>query len=130
MITWANNWGPRLGASYDLTGDGRTLVKASYGQFWLYPGADFASSINPNASTWYRQYRWTTDLNRNGVWDPGEEGALLGCQRRLGVDGAGSRHCRTPTPIRPRRISNARSQRISAFAQDSSGTDAVRSERP
>lgn len=78
VITWANNWGPRLGASYDLTGDGRTLIKGSYGQFWLYPGADFASSINPNASTWYRQYRWTTDLNRNGVWDPGEEGALLG----------------------------------------------------
>jgi len=78
VITWANNWGPRLGVSYDLTGDGRTLVKGSYGQFWLYPGADFASSINPNASTWYRQYRWTTDLNRNGVWDPGEEGALLG----------------------------------------------------
>ncbi len=78
VITWANNWGPRLGASYDLTGDGRTLVKGSYGQFWLYPGADFASSINPNASTWYRQFRWTTDLNRNGVWDPGEEGALLG----------------------------------------------------
>jgi carboxypeptidase family protein len=78
VITWANNWGPRLGASYDLTGDGRTLVKASYGKFWLYPGADFASSINPNASTWYRQYRWTTDANRNGVWDPGEEGALLG----------------------------------------------------
>ena len=78
VITWANNWGPRLGASYDLTGDAKTLVKASYGQFWLYPGADFASSINPNSATWYRQYRWTTDLNGNGVWDSGEEGALLG----------------------------------------------------
>jgi hypothetical protein len=78
VITWANNWGPRLGASYDLTGDAKTLVKASYGQFWLYPGADFASSINPNSATWYRQYRWTSDLNGNGVWDAGEEGALLG----------------------------------------------------
>jgi len=39
--------------------------------------ADFASSINPNASTWYRQYRWTTDLNRNGFWI-GRRGALLG----------------------------------------------------
>jgi hypothetical protein len=78
VITWANNWGPRFGASYDLTGDAKTLVKASYGQFWLYPGADFASSINPNSATWYRQYRWTTDVNGNGVWDAGEEGALLG----------------------------------------------------
>jgi len=78
VITWNNNWGPRLGVSYDLTGDTKTLVKASYGQFWLYPGADFASSINPNASTWNKQYRWTNDANHNGVWDPGEEGALLG----------------------------------------------------
>src|SRR5262252_5287431 len=78
VITWRNNWGPRLGVSYDVTGDAKTLVKASYGQFWLYPGADFASSINPNASTWYTQYRWTTDSNRNGVWDPGEQGAVLG----------------------------------------------------
>lgn len=78
VITWNNNWGPRFGISYDVTGNAKTLVKASYGEFWLYPGADFASSINPNAATWYRQYRWTTDLNRNGSWDPGEEGALLG----------------------------------------------------
>ncbi|MGH9141302.1 MAG: TonB-dependent receptor domain-containing protein, partial [Vicinamibacterales bacterium] len=78
VITWGNNWGPRLGVSYDVTGDGKTLVKGSFGQFWLYPGADFASSINPNSATWYRQYRWTNDLNGNGVWDAGEEGALLG----------------------------------------------------
>jgi outer membrane receptor protein involved in Fe transport len=78
VITWNNNWGPRFGISYDVTGDAKTLLKASFGQFWLYPGADFASSINPNASTWFKQYRWTTDLNRNGVWDPGEEGAVLG----------------------------------------------------
>ncbi len=78
VITWGNNWGPRLGASYDLTGDAKTLLKGSFGQFWLYPGADFASSINPNSATWYRQYRWTADPNGNGVWDSGEEGALLG----------------------------------------------------
>ena len=78
VLTWADNWGPRLGASYALTDDSRTLIKASYGQFWLYPGADFASSINPNASTWYQQYRWTTDTNGNGVWDRGEEGAVIG----------------------------------------------------
>ena len=27
VITWGNNWGPRLGASYDLTGDAKTLLK-------------------------------------------------------------------------------------------------------
>lgn len=70
-----NNWGPRLSASYDLTGDARTLVKASWGQFWLYPGADLASGLNPNATMWFERYGWT-DLNGNGIFNPGEQGAL------------------------------------------------------
>lgn len=70
-----NNWGPRLSASYDLTGDAKTLVKASFGQFWLYPGADLASGLNPNATMWFERYGWT-DLNGNGVFNPGEQGAL------------------------------------------------------
>ena len=32
-----NNWGPRLGLSADLTGDGKTVLKLHYGRFWLYP---------------------------------------------------------------------------------------------
>ncbi|HWW82533.1 MAG TPA: hypothetical protein VNZ26_02960, partial [Vicinamibacterales bacterium] len=74
-VIW-NNWGPRLGLSYDLSGDGKTVVKASYGQFWLYPGADFPATLNPNPAGWYKQYTWT-DTNHNGVWDPGEEGRLI-----------------------------------------------------
>lgn len=70
-----NNWGPRLSASYDLTGDAKTLVKASWGQFWLYPGADLASGLNPNATMWFERYGWT-DLNGNGIFNPGEQGAL------------------------------------------------------
>ncbi len=34
-----NNWGPRLGMSADLTGDGKTVLKLHYGKFWVYPGA-------------------------------------------------------------------------------------------
>ncbi len=74
VVTW-NDWGPRLGASYDLTGDGRTVVKANYGKFWLFPAADFASSANPNSQQWYRTYAWN-DPNRNGVYDAGEQGTL------------------------------------------------------
>jgi hypothetical protein len=74
-VVW-NNWGPRFGFSFDLTGNGKTVVKASFGQFWLYPGADFAATLNPNPAGWYKQYAWT-DTNRNGVWDPGEEGRLI-----------------------------------------------------
>ena len=74
-VTW-NNWGPRLGMSVDVTGDGKTLVKGSFGQFWYYPGADFAATLNPNPPGWYKQYTWT-DANHDGVWDPGEEGRLI-----------------------------------------------------
>ena len=51
------------------------MAKASYGQFWLYPGADLASGLNPNATMWFERYGWT-DPNRNGVFDTGEQGAL------------------------------------------------------
>ena len=74
-MTW-NNWGPRLGVSVDVTGDGKTLLKSSFGQFWYYPGADFAATLNPNPAGWYKQFTWT-DSNHNGTWDPGEEGRLI-----------------------------------------------------
>jgi hypothetical protein len=33
----SNNWAPRLGGAFDLSGDNRTVVKGSYG--WYYEGA-------------------------------------------------------------------------------------------
>ena len=74
-----NNVGPRLGMSVDLTGDAKTVAKASYGKFWLYPAADLASGLNPNAAMWFRRYSWA-DPNRNGVFDLGEQGNLLSVQ--------------------------------------------------
>ncbi len=71
------NWGPRLGASIDLTGGGTTVLKLHYGQFWLYPGAVFTSAFNPNPFGWSRTYLWTSDANGNGHWDHGEQGPLL-----------------------------------------------------
>lgn len=35
------SWGPRIGAAYDIMGDGRSVLRAFYGQ--LYDGAVFAS---------------------------------------------------------------------------------------
>ncbi|MFN8062826.1 MAG: TonB-dependent receptor [Vicinamibacterales bacterium] len=75
VLVW-NNVGPRLGVSYDVTGDGRTVVKASFGQFYLNPAADFATNVNPNPPLWFNRYAWT-DTNGNGVWNPGEEGRLI-----------------------------------------------------
>jgi hypothetical protein len=72
-----NNWGPRVGMSTDLTGDGKTVLKLHYGTFWLYPGALFTQAFNPNPFGWSRTYLWTNDANGNGYWDAGEEGPLI-----------------------------------------------------
>ena len=68
--------GRRLGVSADLTGNGKTILKFHYGHYWLYPGVNFTSSFNPNPSGWTQTFVWTNDANRNGRWDPGEEGRL------------------------------------------------------
>jgi outer membrane receptor protein involved in Fe transport len=67
-----NTVAPRFGVSYNVSGDGRTVVKANWGLYWGNPGT---ASSNPNG-TWQKRHAWT-DPNRNGVWDPGEEGRLI-----------------------------------------------------
>ncbi len=71
---------PRIGATYDLSGNGKTVLKANYGTYWWNPGADFVFNTSPNAPAWWRRYRWT-DTNNNNRWDPGEEGAVPTSQR-------------------------------------------------
>jgi hypothetical protein len=73
-ISW-NLPAPRLGMTYDVMGDGRTVLKANYGTYWWNPGADFVFNISPNASSWWRRHRWT-DLNNDNRWQPGEESAV------------------------------------------------------
>ena len=60
--------------TYDVSGNGKTVLKANYGSYWWNPGADFVFNISPNASAWWRRYRWT-DTNNDNRWQPGEEGA-------------------------------------------------------
>ena len=72
-----SNWGPRVGMSVDLTGDGKTLLKAHYGNFWVYPAPLFTAAFNPNPPGWSQTYLWNTDANGNGRWDRGEEGRLI-----------------------------------------------------
>jgi hypothetical protein len=67
---------PRLGMTYDLSGDGKTVLKANYGKYFWNPGADFVFNIQPNASAWWQRYRWT-DLNNNNRWEPGELGTFI-----------------------------------------------------
>jgi hypothetical protein len=75
LITW-NLPAPRIGFTYDLTGDGKTVWKANYATYWWNPGTTtIDSNVNPNAPDWRRRYVWN-DSNNDGVWQQGEQGVL------------------------------------------------------
>jgi hypothetical protein len=67
---------PRLGMVFDVTGRGRTVVKANYAQYAWNPGTALAENGNNNPADWYRQYAWT-DRNGNRLYDAGEEGVII-----------------------------------------------------
>jgi len=71
MNIW-NTVAPRLHAVYDLSGDGRSILKGGWGRFPKKREAVGyeVASVNPNnAKTYF--YRWR-DLNGNRNYDPGE----------------------------------------------------------
>jgi hypothetical protein len=75
VVSWSY-FVPRIGAAYDLSGDGRTVAKATYGRYRLAPGTTTGFNANPNSNQWWRRYGWS-DVNASGFWEPGEEGPLL-----------------------------------------------------
>ncbi len=73
LIDW-NVIAPRIGAIHDLAGDGKTIAKFSYGQYWDAPSpTQLGFNVNPNANVWWRRYPWN-DPDNSGAWGPGEEG--------------------------------------------------------
>ncbi len=82
LIDW-NVAAPRLGTSFNLNGDGRTIVKSGYGLYWLPSGTDVGFNVNPNARTWWERYNWS-DANRNLIWEPGEQ-SIAPVERRGGT---------------------------------------------
>jgi hypothetical protein len=71
FYTW-NNIGPRIGFTYDLASDGKTVVKASYGMFWHNPGPGVSADANPNQNNKSVTYTWS-DRNGDKHYQPGEE---------------------------------------------------------
>jgi hypothetical protein len=84
LIAW-NVFAPRVGMVRDLTGDAKTIVKLSYGLYRLAPGTDLGFNANPNSNQWWRRHEWN-DLNGSGLWEPGEEGRLVGQRGGLAVE--------------------------------------------
>jgi hypothetical protein len=75
--TFSNGIAPRLGATYDLRGDGKTVVKVNYGLYWFNPGPGLANSGNPNQASKFNTYAWTPANCSYCVYQPGQEGNLL-----------------------------------------------------
>jgi hypothetical protein len=69
---------PRLGLAYDLFGDGRTAVKASFSQYAEAMPVMYFQTVHPLRPVSYGFY-WT-DLNNNGVPDapPGDKYVAFG----------------------------------------------------
>ena len=84
FYTW-NNLGPRIGLTYDLADDGKTVLKASYGLFWHNPGPGVSADANPNQNNKSVTYTWT-DRNGDRRYQLGEESA------NPTVDDAGRHH--------------------------------------
>jgi hypothetical protein len=80
FYTW-NVFAPRIGAIFDLTGDGKMVVKANYGLYWHNPGVGVGTSANPNIANKQATYTWNDQATCAGCiagdkkWQPGEEGA-------------------------------------------------------
>ncbi len=62
---------PRFGATYDLMGDGKTVLKANWGRFYYNTGVTLADAVNPNTSQQYSDFGWN-DLNGDRVFQEGE----------------------------------------------------------
>jgi outer membrane receptor protein involved in Fe transport len=66
---------PRVGASYDVMGDGKSVLKAFWGRFY-FNYADSFTNANPGGTNY--QDRVFNDLNGNMIYDgPQELGAIL-----------------------------------------------------
>lgn len=57
VLTWIDTV-PRLGMAWDVTGNGKTVVKGSWGLFGDTMGDLYANAFNPNASA-TQTYAWT-----------------------------------------------------------------------
>ena len=68
-------WSPRIGITYSLTGDGKTVVRASYGRYYLPLMAEYLRRYGPDCPLVTRDTQWFSvpwnlaDANGDGFID-------------------------------------------------------------
>jgi outer membrane receptor protein involved in Fe transport len=73
-----NNWSPRIGGTYSLTGDGKTVMRANFGRYFSPVGLENLRRYGPNmpirsTHTLFYSVPWDqVDLNHNNFIDPEE----------------------------------------------------------
>ncbi len=73
IVRYGAAFGPRFGVAYDLQGNGKTVLKASWGRYWHNPGP--RDDINPIQETSYT-FNWS-DLNSDRFFTLNELGTLV-----------------------------------------------------
>ena len=81
VIDW-NLVAPRFSVSHDLIGDGRTVLKLTYGRYSTPPG-NFA--VNPNSREWWERFEWV-DEDGDMHWDPDENTRVLELRGGEGIE--------------------------------------------
>ena len=72
MTCWSS-WSPRVGAAYDLFGNGKTALKFSYGKYMTPDSSAFLNLFNPVASL--TENRTWVDTNQDDIAQDNEIGA-------------------------------------------------------
>lgn len=85
VLTWVSA-APRVGLAYDVTGNGKTVVKATYGWFNHTMGDDYAEPYNRNGLV-TTTYRWR-DPDGNNDYTPGEVNLDTNGPDFLGISGS------------------------------------------
>jgi len=90
LYTW-NVFAPRAGMVFDISGDGKTVIKGNYGLYWHNPGVGISQNSNPNIASKSATYSWNDQagcagcINGDKRWQAGEEGAVATSQALQGA---------------------------------------------
>jgi len=74
VMVWTN-LSPRIGITFDVFGDGKTVLKASYNRYTEFMMTQFFEVLNPFYTIW-NEFRWY-DMNFNGTLDTADDYGII-----------------------------------------------------